>query len=70
MGWETAHFLLEKGCQVTIVETLPEIIMKEQLISGLMKMGILNELGEQILTNSRIQLLNEKDVEVINTLRG
>ncbi len=70
IGGETAHFLLEKGCEVSIIEMLPAILIKEELITMLTLLNILSTGGAQILTNTKISRFNEDSVEALNTQSG
>lgn len=70
IGGETAHFLLEKGCQVSIIEMLPAILVKEELITMLTLLNILSTAGAEILTDTKISKFNVDSVEAVNTLSG
>lgn len=66
VGCETAHYLLEKGCQVSIIEMLPGIALKEELITMLTITNILSTSGAQILTNTKILEFKPDRVETVN----
>jgi len=70
IGGETAHFLIEKGCQVTIIEMLPEILVKEELITKLTLLNILQIAGVEILINTKITKFTKNSVEATNLETG
>lgn len=55
IGCETAHYLLEKGCTVTLIEMLPEIAIKEEMITKMMLTQILMNADAKILTETKIK---------------
>lgn len=66
IGCETAHYLLEKGFKVSIIEMLPVIDIKEEMITQMMLTQILKDESAEILTNTRINRFTEAGVEAIN----
>ena len=66
VGCETAHYLLENGCKVSIIEMLPAIALKEELITMLTITNILNSSGAEIYTDTKILEFKSDSVETVN----
>lgn len=64
IGIETAHLLHEQGPDVTVVEMLGDILMKEEPLTRTTIMPVILESGMQILTNHRIEKVSENAVTV------
>jgi len=61
-GCETAHFLLEKGKKVTIIEMLPQVGMGIEQISRRLLMRRLREGGVRVLTGCKVTRIERKSV--------
>jgi len=66
IGCETAHYLLEKGCKVSIIEMLPGIALKEEMITQMTLTKILHDENAEILTNTRIDKFTKTEVYATN----
>ncbi len=66
VGCETAHYLLENGCKVSIIEMLSAIALKEELITMLTITNILNSSGAEIYTDTKILEFKSDSVETVN----
>ncbi len=66
VGCETAHYLLENGCKVSIIEMMPAIALKEELITMLTITNILNSSGAEIHTDTKILEFKSNSVETVN----
>lgn len=64
IGIETAHMLTEKGANVTVVEMLDDILMKEEPLTRGTMMPIIQDSGMTICTSHRIERINENSVTV------
>lgn len=64
VGVEVAEYLLEEGCQVSIIEMLPEIAGNLGMMRRIPVMEYLEEHGAQIYTETKCIAIREKGVEV------
>lgn len=64
IGIETAHLLHEQGLDVTVVEMLGDILMKEEPLTRATIMPVILGSGMQILTDHRIEKVSEHAVTV------
>lgn len=70
VGVETALELLERGCTVTIVEMLPELIVKEELMTRIVMLKKLAAANVDIRCSRKITALNDGVVEAIDINSG
>jgi len=70
IGVETAHALVEQGCKVTIIEMLPAVAMKEELITMLTIVNILQTAGVTMLVNTKINSFDKNTVKAESTVTG
>jgi len=70
IGCETAHCLLEKDCKVSIIEMLPGIALKEELITMLTITNILQSSGADVHTNTRILEFKDGVVKALETTKN
>jgi pyruvate/2-oxoglutarate dehydrogenase complex dihydrolipoamide dehydrogenase (E3) component len=64
IGIETAHLLHEQGLDVTVVEMLGDILMKEEPLTRATIMPVILGSDMQILTDHRIEKVSEHAVTV------
>ena len=64
IGIETAHLLHEQGLDVTVIEMLGDILMKEEPLTRATIMPVILGSGMQILTDHRIEKVSEHAVTV------
>lgn len=64
VGCETALFLTEQHCQVTIVEMRPDIAVDEEFTRRILLMKDLKERGVKIVTDATIKEMKESGVVV------
>lgn len=62
---ETAHWLIEKGCQVTIIEMLPQICKGQEVISRMKMTGYLSE-HARIETEAKTTSIERSGLHFIN----
>lgn len=67
IGCETAHCLLEKDCNVSIIEMLPGIALKEELITMLTITNILQSTGAKVYSNTKILEFGENSINAVET---
>ena len=70
VGVETALELLERGCSVTIVEMLPDLILKEELMTRIVMMKKLADANAEILCNHKIEAFEGSTVKVLDVQTG
>ncbi len=70
VGVETALELLERGCTVTIVEMLPDLILKEELMTRIVMMKKLAAANVEILCQHQIKAFEGNDVKVLDMQSG
>ena len=68
VGVETAHYLVEKGYDVTIVEMMPELSIDGELMTKLTLHPMLEKAGVKSFVSHRILRINESSVTVLNTV--
>ena len=66
VGVETAHYLSEKGYDVTIVEMMPELSIDGELMTKLTLHPILEKAGVKSFVSHRILRINESSVTVLD----
>ena len=66
VGVETALELLERGCSVKIVEMLPDVILKEELMTRIVMMKKLAAANVELLCGHRVNKFTQEGVEVID----
>lgn len=66
IGCETGHYLLEKGCEVSIIEMQAGIALNEEMITHMTLSKILKDEDAEILTSTRIDQFTEVGVEATN----
>ena len=66
VGVETAHYLAEKGYDVTIVEMMPELSVDGELMTKLTLHPILEKVGVKSFVSHRILRINESSVTVLD----
>lgn len=64
VGVETCLELLERGCTVSIVDMLPDVILKEELMTRIVMMKKLAEANVELLCNKKICAITDKGVEI------
>lgn len=69
-GCGAAYYLLDKGYEVSLIEMLPGIALKDELISMLSIRNILQARCSQILTNTCIDQITESGLDATNTETG
>ena len=70
VGVETALELLERGCTVTIVEMLPDLILKEELMTRIVMMKKLAAANVEILCNHQIKAFEDSRIKVLDMQSG
>lgn len=70
VGVETALELLERGCTVTIVEMLPELILKEELMTRIVMLKKLAAANVEILCQHKIMAFEGNSVKLMDMQSG
>jgi 2,4-dienoyl-CoA reductase-like NADH-dependent reductase (Old Yellow Enzyme family)/thioredoxin reductase len=70
IGSETAHYLLEKDHEVTIVDQLPEIAMQEEPLTRAALLNILEDLKLKVHVNSKVEEICKNSVLLSDTTNG
>ena len=70
VGVETALELIERGHKITIIEMLPDLILKEELMTRIVMMKKLAAAGVNILCQHRITAFTDKGVEAEDMQTG
>ncbi|MBR1582359.1 MAG: FAD-dependent oxidoreductase [Spirochaetales bacterium] len=70
IGAETAHYLANKGCDVSIVDQLPQIAVQEEPLTRGVLLHLLEEAGVKVFTGKRVVSLSEKAVSLIDFKSG
>ncbi len=63
VGVETALELIERGCSVSIIDMLPDVILKEELMTRIVMMKKLGAANARILCNKKICRITDEGVE-------
>lgn len=66
-GVETAHYLLDKGKEVTVVEMLPEIARDEKFARKVFILESLEKKGARILTSSPVKKITEGNELIVRS---
>lgn len=70
IGIETAHYLREKGADVTVVEMLDDILLKEEPLTRMTFLPMIEGSGIEIYTHHRIDEVGAGSVRVTDTKTG
>lgn len=70
VGVETALELLERGCEVSIVEMLPDVILKEELMTRIVMMKKLGAANVELLCQHKVSKFTADSVEAIDMQTG
>ncbi|RJP69073.1 MAG: FAD-binding protein [Candidatus Abyssobacteria bacterium SURF_17] len=70
IGMETADFLIDKGCAVTVVELLPRSPVKKFASHGYMLHKRLRDGGGRLLLGTEVVAIREDSVVVVSEERG
>lgn len=70
VGVETALELLERGCTVSIIDMLPDVILKEELMTRIVMMKKLAAAKVEILCGNMVKAITDEGVEIENLASG
>ena len=70
VGAETAEYLMEQGCEVTVVEMMDKIAAGETGAARLYMMQNLEKGGARLLVNTKVERLEKAAVHAVDTKTG